>query len=397
VRPIGIKRNAGTLVAVTRVDGKDVFEPLAEGIEGGLFVESRPPTPLPEQVIDGDDLTWQHVIDANKVDEWEFTYTNLVGFHGVKARSRIIQEIRKQMQLPASEGGVSREYKDLNARAKKAFWGDIKSAFFWAIGLLATGGWAATFTVIEAADGVYELAMVDDAGTSVATVSVAAGAIIRPSTEPATFYEIETTGDHYQQLFDDYRAAQKKKAQAIFKLDLERRAVAAREMVEASAKLGDTAAREFAEIVLGLDPNSRVCCAGPLSGGAATGQFDIVYESPEKFTVLEAKGGKRYASIRGLSGRRIANVGGGFDYALQGTREYIKSVAEEMANPLRTPDPQKNALGNRMLTAISRGEWQRFDHYIVSAQWRGNTALRVGRGLAKGVAPLVRVTKMILF
>jgi len=385
VRPIGIRRNGGTLVGVTRADGKDVFEKL--DMPDSLFVQGRPPTPMPEQVIDGDDVTWQDVLDLRLDFEWESSYF-LAELYGVRKRSEIIQRIRKARGLPASDGGMSREYRDLRARATNAFWGDIKDAFFLAISGFLTGGWALVFGVIEAADGVYNLVAVDETGREVLTVAVPAAVVFRPDTETPVFHAIDAQAARYQNLLKDYLKAQREKGDRRFSRTS--RSAAAHKMVEASAKLGEAAAKDYAERVLKLDPKTRVCCDPPMTGGGATGKFDDVYVVGEKFHIFEAKGGQRYASLLyGLSGRRIGN-----NYALQGTKQYIKSVAQALAE---SDSPAARAMAEDMLQAIADGEWHRFQHYFVAARWKSDRAIRIGRGLGKAVAPFIKVTKSILF
>jgi hypothetical protein len=159
--------------------------------------------------------------------------------------------------------------------------------------------------------------------------------------------------------------------------------------VTASAKLGEAAAKDFAEGQLGLAPSSRVCCPDPILGGGATGKFDDVYEAAGKFYILEAKGGQRYASLLySLSGRRIGGT-----YWLQGTTEYIRDVAAKMST---SADNKVADVGIRMLEAIDANEWHRFEHYFVSARWASDKSLRTGRGLRKIIAPAVKWTKSVL-
>src|SRR5262249_30114335 len=79
-------------------------------------------------------------------------------------------------------------------------------------------------------------------------------------------------------------------------------------MISVSMNLGLYAAQRFAESSLGLTSAQRVCCDQfPGRGGAATGKFDLVYDTGDRIVILEAKGGKSYLNpaARAVAGRKI--------------------------------------------------------------------------------------------
>jgi hypothetical protein len=123
-----------------------------------------------------------------------------------------------------------------------------------------------------------------------------------------------------------------------------------------------------------------------------------VYESGGRFIIIEAKGGKRYASMSGLGGRIIESADGlDPDYALQGSKRYIESIVRNMRTNFAAGTPE-HELAKRMAIALEDpGGWQKFDYFIVSAKWKNGKGLRVFKSIAQAVAPKLKVIRSILF
>lgn len=385
LRAMSVKRNAGTLVAVSRIDGTTVFEPLKVTVDPGLVVNGAPPPPMDDQVMDGDEVVWRDIVEANLDRDWQLSYTYPASF-GVQKRSDIIQQVRRIKGLPGSDGGVTREYKDFAARAEASFWGDIKQAFKDFLGFFLTGPAGAAFAVYSVGDGVYQIATSNDDGSNIAVVAIPAAVVIQPSTQAqVTYRTIEATSPRYQVLVAAYRRAQFAKGRAA--LLSAQRTAATSAMIETSAQLGLAAADEFARMHLNIS-GTPICCNGPILGGGATGKFDLVYEVGGKFVIIEAKGGQRWVNVKNLVGRMF-----GSQYALQGSREYIQSVINAMAT---STDAKVAEAGLKMQSALARQGFTVFEHYIVTAKWQGIVKLRSGRGLIRNVSPVIRVVKSFL-
>jgi len=140
------------------------------------------------------------------------------------------------------------------------------------------------------------------------------------------------------------------------------------EINEQSRQLGENAA----DAVMKGKGGKKIYPSGkPYS---TSGDFDQVWKSGDRFQIVEAKGG-----ASGLGSRAISEG----IRAEQGTIEYAKSIAQNMAKNGATPEIRK--LGRDLLMAIADGK---VDYILVRAP--------IGEELGKAVISDVKVSQFVL-
>jgi hypothetical protein len=137
---------------------------------------------------------------------------------------------------------------------------------------------------------------------------------------------------------------------------------------EQSRQVGENAA----EAVMKQQGGKRIYPIG--KSHSTSGDFDQVWKAGDEFHVVEAKGGS--------SGLGSRSVGEGVR-AEQGTVEYAKSIAENMAKNGATKEIRK--LGDQLLAAIAKGK---FKYVLVRAP--------IGEELGSAVLRDVRVSEFVL-
>jgi hypothetical protein len=430
LRVDSLKRNGGTLVTATRSDGRSGFEPLTEDFYSRVVSPSSFPIPLPGVVMDGDEITWQDIVDVGQDQAYLNTYASIFPYPlnglptpvGMWQRSAILQLVRERLGMPQRMLGVSAEsLRFIDGEARDIAQNILTEGFGKFLPLVV--GMAAlpeTRGVVETVENsesigsstVVQAGLTDATGNAIANV-IDQTLIVRPTLDGnAKMFKWTSQG-----LSEAAPVlAAKRVNQPIFKdygFDAGGPGTVAYNAGNvASQTLGELATVDFATNPLGLaadagvDPRSlaSVCCEAfnfPGSGGGATSKFDKIVAryplnpdgtrnlaaGPLDYFVLESKG--HWANIVSKGkGRNILLPSGQTRTALQGTKPYVDDVLLAMSNDASI-DPRAQALAQEIVQRSQSGQSQ-IHCYFVQARF-----IVKGR-VVQDISPLYKVSKVLL-
>jgi hypothetical protein len=385
LRPIGMKRNAGTLVTVVRMDGKDnLRQGLEPEIDGWDVRTGSRTTPQGDELIDGDDLYWKDIreegLDGHYLQTFEEWDDRGREMDGAKARSIIIQNVRQKRGLPALVGGKSAEYQAMYDAAK---WQMAKVTFD-VISIAVPALWSELFVARGWTAGRI-------LGLEGETLDL--WLITRPQILARTEQALPVGSAAYRGLANNYRAAQQ---QVLAAFNDVQKSAGLGSLARNSEMLGSRAVDDVVALnsELNLAGAVKICCAGPQIGGGATGRFDRVYRIGNRYVIIEAKGGKQFVNPAAASaGRRVEDAATGLKtFEVQGTPKYVRETIGKMVN---NTDTNLALVGDELEAAYAAGA---VEYYYVTATWTSETGrLLRGAELAWGVTPKARIYKTQIY
>ena len=390
LRAGAMKRNGGSLITVTRADGKDALsEPLISEFDTSIPVPvNAGVAPVAGQLVDGDEVTWQDVRDSGLAQAYLDTYTlTLPGeptYVQVAERSFLLQGTRERLGLPQRANGRSIEYQGYldwwrNQAAIQALvigLGELPNALSWAVDALGL----AEPVFLEAVDAAGEGQVLTDIGrtvinaadfnrisdpglTIVNTATLPPLTVIEPvMSEPVSVPLSSSAVTQLRQTaLGQYRAQEALlQGSGYSKASAE---VIRQVMRGISTDLGVVGAENAATGYLECSSVTSFP-AVPRMGGNARGVFDVVgtrvlSDGRTVDVILEAKGGKGLVNFWDLDEGRWVVKGGQKIWAPKGSQAYIENVSTRMA---AHPDPTVRAVGQRLRDKIALQKWDEIEY-----------------------------------